>query len=170
MNIDRFCDEPCCSDEAVSTATPAGIQLVREALDLLGRPDIVDYTGIADAFTRKNEGGEPCHTEGFQQYLDLGTDITCLCVLPPFCSSLARPKVRPAMCARPRDEYPRHAIGPRTGARRRRCRYGRGRAPHRGIRVHGGREAAGSPLKPMWRFRCCIGNRLRSYPTCAEWA
>jgi hypothetical protein len=80
MNIDQFCDQPCGSGEAVSTATPAGIQLVREALDLLGR-DIVDYPDIADAFTRKNESGEPCHTEGFQQYLDLGTDITCDCVL-----------------------------------------------------------------------------------------
>jgi hypothetical protein len=54
---------------------------VREAIDLLGRPDIVEYTDIADAFTRKNESGEPCHNEGFQQYLDLDTDITCDCVL-----------------------------------------------------------------------------------------
>jgi hypothetical protein len=81
MNINRYCDEPCCSGEAVSTATPAGIQLVREALDLLGRPDSVEYTDFADAFTPKNESGEPCHIEGSQQYLDLGTDITCDCVL-----------------------------------------------------------------------------------------
>jgi hypothetical protein len=81
MNIDRLCDEPCRSGNALSTATPAGIQLLRDVLDLLGRPDKVDYTDIVDAHTPKNESGVPCHTEGFQQYLDLGTDVTCLCVL-----------------------------------------------------------------------------------------
>jgi hypothetical protein len=81
MNIDQFCDKPCCSGGAVSTATPEGIQRVREALDRLGNPDSVDYTDVVDAFTLKNESGEPCHTIGYEGYLNLGTDITCDCVL-----------------------------------------------------------------------------------------
>jgi hypothetical protein len=80
MNIEKRCDKPCDSDAGVSTATFAGIQLVQKALDLLGRPEVVNYVDVVDAFTRKI-GGEPCHTEGHLKYLALGTDITCDCVL-----------------------------------------------------------------------------------------
>jgi hypothetical protein len=54
---------------------------VRQALDLLGRPEVVNYTDIADAFVPKDECGESCHPVGFEKYLALGTDITCDCVL-----------------------------------------------------------------------------------------
>jgi hypothetical protein len=53
---------------------------VREALERIGRPDSVDYTDVVDAFTLKNESGEPCHTMGYEGYLNLGTDLTCACV------------------------------------------------------------------------------------------
>jgi hypothetical protein len=95
MNIDRCCDEPCCTDAGTSTATQAGIEMVREALDLLCRPDIVTYTDIVDAFTVKNASGgrrtvvpfthsrrrRDWYTKRFQEYLDVGCDITCDCVL-----------------------------------------------------------------------------------------
>jgi hypothetical protein len=81
MNIDRFCDEPCCTDDGVSTATPAGIQLARKAIERLGHPCTVSYVDLADAFTPKKENGEPCHIDGYEEYLSLGTDITCDCVL-----------------------------------------------------------------------------------------
>jgi hypothetical protein len=80
MNIEKHCDQSCGTDSGASTATLAGVQLVRKALNLLGRPDVVDYVDIADALTPKI-GGEPCHTEGYLKYLALGTDITCDCVL-----------------------------------------------------------------------------------------
>jgi hypothetical protein len=44
MNIER-CGNRCDSFDEPSTATLAGVQLVRTALDLLGRPDVVDYVG-----------------------------------------------------------------------------------------------------------------------------
>jgi hypothetical protein len=80
MNIDH-CRELCHTDVGVSATTAAGVRKVQEALDLLSRPEVVDYADIADAFTPKDEHGEPCHTEGHQAYLDIGTDITCNCVL-----------------------------------------------------------------------------------------
>ena len=78
-NIDRLCDEPC--SDGASTATPAGIELVRKAIERLGHPCTVTYVDIADAFTPKKENGEPCHIDGYEEYLSLGTDITCDCVL-----------------------------------------------------------------------------------------
>jgi hypothetical protein len=82
MNVEKRCNEPCfTTDTDLSIATRAGVRLVKEVLDLLGRPDVVAYTDIADAFVPKNEHGEPCHTMGYQDYLDLGTDITCNCVM-----------------------------------------------------------------------------------------
>jgi hypothetical protein len=95
MNIDRLCDEPCCTDAGVSTVTLAGIEMVREALDLLGRPYTVTYTDIVDAFTVKNESGarrtvvpfthlrrrRDWYTKRFQEYLDVGCDVTCDCVM-----------------------------------------------------------------------------------------
>jgi hypothetical protein len=83
INIERYCNcgEPCDSGDGPSTATPAGVELVRQALDLLGHPAVVAYADIADAFTLKGEDGEPYHEMGHHGYLDLGTDITCDCVL-----------------------------------------------------------------------------------------
>jgi hypothetical protein len=43
--------------------------------DRLGRPDFVSYTDIADAFTPKNENGEPEHTLGYLTFLEAGADI-----------------------------------------------------------------------------------------------
>jgi hypothetical protein len=40
MNIDQFCDEPCCIGGVVSTATPAGIQLVLETPAPSSEPDV----------------------------------------------------------------------------------------------------------------------------------
>src|SRR5215831_13056626 len=81
MNIDRCCDEPCCTDEAVSTATPAGIRLARKAIERLGHPRRITYVDLADAFTPKMAGGEPYHEDGHHENLKCGTDITCDCVL-----------------------------------------------------------------------------------------
>jgi len=81
MNIDRFCDEPCRTDDGVSTATPAGIQLARKAIERLGHPRRITYVDLADAFTPKMEDGEPCHIDGHEEYVNLGTDITCDCLL-----------------------------------------------------------------------------------------
>jgi hypothetical protein len=80
MNIDR-CDNLCCTDAGASTATATGIELVREALDFLGRPYAITYSDIADAFVGKDKNGEPHHGDGFQEYLKLNTDLTCNCVL-----------------------------------------------------------------------------------------
>ena len=52
--IEKHCNGICETDVGgLATATPAGIELVRKALDVLGRPDIVTYVDIADAFTPK---------------------------------------------------------------------------------------------------------------------
>jgi hypothetical protein len=80
MNIDH-CDELCCTGAGPSTATLAGVQRVRKALDLLERPPVVGYVDIVDAHTAKLPSGEPCHTEGLQKYLELGCDVSCRCVL-----------------------------------------------------------------------------------------
>ena len=81
MDIEKHCSKPCRSGTRESTATLAGVQLVRKALDRLGRPEVVDYVDIVDAFTPTAASGNPWHKDGFLKYLDLGTDITCGCVL-----------------------------------------------------------------------------------------
>jgi hypothetical protein len=81
MNIDR-CDQLCETDfGGPATVTPAGIELLRQALELLGHPEVVTYVDIADALTPKDEHGKPIHEEGHLKYLAAGTDITCPCVL-----------------------------------------------------------------------------------------
>jgi hypothetical protein len=80
MEIDR-CIELCDGGAGVSGVTPAGIELLQKALDLLGRPQVTDYVAVVDAFTGKDENGEPVHTEGHLNFLALGTDVTCPCAL-----------------------------------------------------------------------------------------
>jgi hypothetical protein len=81
INIEKRCNEPCNTGIGVSSATLAGVQLVREALERLGRPEIVDYVDIVDAFTPTAVSGNPWHKDGYLKYLALGTDITCGCIL-----------------------------------------------------------------------------------------
>ena len=53
MNIER-CEPPCLSaDDKIAGVTLAGIELLRRALDLRGRPDVVEYTDVVDAFAPK---------------------------------------------------------------------------------------------------------------------
>jgi hypothetical protein len=80
MNIER-CYNLCDTADGASAATPEGIELAREALTRLGRPAVVDYVDIVDAFTLKDENGEPAHTLGLHTFLAVGTDPSCLCVL-----------------------------------------------------------------------------------------
>ena len=80
-NID-YCDNPCTHDDGtICTATPKGIRLARKAIERLGHPRAITYVDLADAFTPKTVDGEPCHEDGHEEYLKLGTDITCDCVL-----------------------------------------------------------------------------------------
>jgi hypothetical protein len=82
MNIDRCCEEPCRDDDGTPcTATPEGIELARKAIDLLGHPGAVSYVDLADAFTPRAEDGEPIHEDGHHEYVKLGCDISCDCVL-----------------------------------------------------------------------------------------
>jgi hypothetical protein len=71
----------CCADDNVRDPTPQGIAKIHEAIDRLGRPPVVDYVDIADAFTPKMADGEPEHTYGHEIFSKAGADITCLCLL-----------------------------------------------------------------------------------------